>query len=190
MTCVNQPAKLKGRSFEIMAANPVTSLTLDDYRALYGNEHGYEYWFGEAVRKGLPTTLHGIMQGILVALFKAAGYKTASEVDLRIDPDREPRPDVLVSPVPIQRPYPTRPSALTVIEVLSPDDAMPRVFQKCRNYVRVGIKSVFIVDPEARDAWEWSLETDNTERIQAIGLPDGFTLPVSALWEELNKELA
>jgi hypothetical protein len=67
---------------------------------------------------------------------------------------------------------------------------MPRVFQKCRHYVRVGIKSLFIVDPEARDAWEWSLETDNTERIQVIHLPDGFTLPVNILWEELNKELA
>jgi Uma2 family endonuclease len=173
-----------------MAANPVTTLTLEDYHALYGNEHGFEYWFGEAVKKGLPTTLHGIMQGILVALFKVAGYKTASEVDLRIDPDWEPRPDVLVSPAPIQRPYPTSAAALTVIEVLSPDDAMPRVFQKARNYVRVGIKSLFIVDPEGRDAWEWSLETDNTERIQAIRLPDGFALPVSTLWEELDKELA
>jgi hypothetical protein len=67
---------------------------------------------------------------------------------------------------------------------------MPRVFQKARNYVRVGIKSLFIVDPEGLDAWEWSLETDNTERIQAIRLPDGFALPVSTLWEELDKELA
>jgi len=173
-----------------MAANPATSLTLEDYHALYGNEHGYEYWFGEAVRKGLPTSLHGIMQLILGRLFHAAGYKTATEVDLRIDPDWEPRPDVLVSPVPIQRPYPTSAGALTVIEVLSPDDAMPRVFQKCRNYVRVGIKSLFVIDPEARDAWEWSLESDNTERIQALRLPDGYTLPVAVLWEELNKEIA
>jgi hypothetical protein len=53
-----------------MAANPATSLTLKDYHALYGNEHGYEYWFGEAVRKGTPTSLHGIMQLILGRLFQ------------------------------------------------------------------------------------------------------------------------
>jgi Uma2 family endonuclease len=58
-----------------MAANPVTTLTLEDYHTLYGNEHGYEYWFGEAVRKGMPTSLHGIMQLILGRLFHAAGYK-------------------------------------------------------------------------------------------------------------------
>lgn len=172
-----------------MASNPVTLLTLEEFHAFYGNEHGYEYWFGEAVRKGMPTSLHGIMQAILARLFHASGYKTASEVDLRIDPEWEPRPDVLVSPRPIEQPYPTSAGTLTVIEVLSPDDAMPRVFQKCRNYVRVGIKSLFLIDPENRDAWEWSLETGNTERISAIRLPDEFTLPVSVLWQELDKEL-
>jgi Uma2 family endonuclease len=75
-----------------------------------------------------------------------------------------------------------------VIEVLSEDDPLPLLFKKCRNYVRIGIKSIFVVDPESRDAWQWSTQTDNIERISVIQLPDG-AFPLSRIWEELDKEL-
>jgi len=173
-----------------MAGTSSTLLTLEDFHTAYGNEHGYEYWFGEAVRKGLPTTLHGITQFILMLFFRASGYRAASEVELRIDPDWQPRPDVVISSSPLERPYPTRPESLNaVIEVLSEDDSILLLFKKCRNYVRIGIKLIFIVDPESRDAWEWSVETDNIERIQVIRLA-GREFPLSAIWEELDKELA
>jgi Uma2 family endonuclease len=172
-----------------MPTTSSTLLTLEEYRAAYGHEHGYEYWFGEAIRKGLPTTLHGITQFILMIFFRASGYKAASEVELRIDPNWEPRPDVLISRSPLEQPYPTQAGTLAVIEVLSEDDSLPMLFKKCRNYVRIGIKFIFIVDPESRDAWQWSVQTDNIERISAIQLPDG-DFPLSEIWEALDKELA
>jgi Uma2 family endonuclease len=166
-----------------------TLLTLEEFRAAYGNAHGYEYWFGEALRKGLPTSLHGITQFILMMFFRAAGFRAASEVELRIDPDWEPRPDVVISSSPLEQPYPTRAESLTaVIEVLSEDDPLPMLFKKCRNYVRIGIPRIFLVDPESRNAWEWSVQTENIERISVFYLPEG-NFAVDSVWEELDKEL-
>jgi len=76
-----------------------------------------------------------------------------------------------------------------VIKVLSEDDSLPLLFKKCRNYVRIGMKLIFIVNPESRDAWQWSVETDNIERIQVIRFPRR-EFPLSAIWEELDKQLA
>jgi Uma2 family endonuclease len=94
----------------------------------------------------------------------------------------------VLSPSPLEHPYPTNPATLTVIEVLSEDGSLPMLFKKCRNYVRIGIKFIFVHDPESRDAWEWSTQTDNIERISVIRLPGG-DFPLSSIWEELDKEL-
>jgi len=40
-------------------------------------------------------------------LFVKAGYAAGAELDLRIDPDWEPRPDVVAS-LAIEEPYPTQ----------------------------------------------------------------------------------
>ncbi len=39
-----------------------TQLTINEYDALYGGEPGWEYWFGEARRKPVPTKLHGVLE--------------------------------------------------------------------------------------------------------------------------------
>ncbi|MGA8025842.1 MAG: Uma2 family endonuclease, partial [Bryobacteraceae bacterium] len=67
----------------------------------------------------------------------------------------------------IEQPYPTKPVDI-VAEILSPDDAMTKVFDKCRNYARIGIPQMFVFDPESKTAWERSRETDNLERIHRV----------------------
>jgi Uma2 family endonuclease len=62
------------------------------------------------------------------------------------------------------------------------------LFKKCRNYVRIGIPRIFLVDPESRNAWEWSVQTENIERISVFYLPEG-NFAVDSVWEELDKEL-
>ncbi|MGI9075604.1 MAG: Uma2 family endonuclease [Bryobacteraceae bacterium] len=140
-------------------------LTLEQFNAQYAHEHGYEYWFGEVVQKGIPTWLHGLLQVILGDLFYKLGYASGSEIDLRIDPNWQPRPDVTAA-LEIEQPYPTKPVDI-VAEVLS-DDPMTKVFEKCRNYARIGIPQIFVFDPESNAAWEWNRETENLERIQTL----------------------
>ncbi len=167
-------------------AAATTLLTLEEFNAQYAHEHGYEYWFGEAVQKGMPTWLHGLLQAILLELFHKLGYVSGSEIELRIDPNWQPRPDVTAA-LKIEQPYPTKPVNI-VAEVLS-DDPMTKVFEKCRNYARIGIPQIFVFDPESQTAWEWSRETDNLERIQNVRLGNGSTLEVNDIWAELDARM-
>ena len=66
---------------------------------------------------------------------------------------------------------------------------MQRVIAKCRNYARLGIQSIFVMDPESRDAWEWSRTTQNLERISAMTLPNGNQIAIEPLWTELARQL-
>jgi Uma2 family endonuclease len=167
-----------------MAAAPAF-LTLDEYQRQYANKHGCEYWFGEVVRKGVPTWLHSLLQVLLGDVFYRLGYISGSEIELRIDPNWEPRPDVAAT-LHIEHPYPTKPVDI-VAEILSPDDSMSQLFKKCRQYVRIGIPQIFVFDPEAQDAWEWSTEADNLDRIHTLKLGNGSTLEVNTIWEELDR---
>ena len=164
-----------------------TLLMIEQYREQYAGEPGWEYWFGEAVRKPVPTWLHGILQVILSDLLYKAGHYSASELDLRIDPNWEPRPDV-AGALELEQPYPTKPIDVA-IEILS-DDKMGQLFRKCRHYVRIGIPQIFVFDPEARDAWEWSRETDSIERIQELRLGNGSVITLAGVWAELDRRIA
>jgi Uma2 family endonuclease len=165
-----------------------SSLTLEQFHEQYAVENGWEYWFGEAVRKGMGTIPHGVLQALLCDLFRQCGYQSGTEIDLRIDPDWEPRPDVIAA-VQLSGRYPTRPVDI-VAEVLSPDDGMAGVFKKCRQYARIGIPQIFVFDPEARDAWEWSRETDNLERALKLILRNGSVIAVADIWAELDRRLS
>lgn len=164
-------------------ASATTLLTLEEFNEHYGREHGYEYWFGEVVKKGMPTWLHGLMQAILAEFFYKLGYVSGSEVELRIDPNWQPRPDVTAT-LEVEQPYPTKPVDI-VAEVLS-DDPMTQVFEKCRNYARIGIPQIFVFDPQSRAAWQWSRGADNLERVQTLRLGNGSVLDVSEIWTELD----
>ncbi len=161
-------------------------LTLHEFRERYADKKPYyEYWFGEAIQKSVPTWLHGLLQAILTELFTRAGYRTAPELELRIDPDWQPKADVAAALI-VEHPYPTRPIDI-VVEVLSPDDRMSRTFEKCRQYARIGILKIFVLDPESKSAWEWSRATDNLERVSIMELPNGQMIGMTDVWSELDR---
>lgn len=167
-------------------ATATTLLTLEEFNARYANEHGYEYWFGEVVQKAMPTWLHSVLQGLLFELLHRLGYVSGTELELRIDPNWQPRPDVAAA-LKVEGRYPTKPVDI-VVEILS-DDPMTRVFEKCRHYARIGIPQIFVFDPESKTAWEWSRQTGNLERVQTLHLKNGASLDVAEVWAELDARL-
>ena len=90
-----------------MVAGTTQLLNLEEYRARYASEKGYEFWFGEVVRKAVPTWLHSILQILIGELLTKAGYAAGSELELRIDPEWEPKPDIAAS-LESEDPYPTK----------------------------------------------------------------------------------
>ena len=99
-------------------------LTFLEFQSQFGHgDRSYEYWHGEAIPKGTPTWVHGLLQGIVIELLRQAGYIAGSEVELRIDPDAHPKPDVIATSGKVEEPYPTT-AVNVVVEILSEDDAM------------------------------------------------------------------
>ena len=169
-----------------MAITTTDHLTIEEFRTRYAEEKPYyEYWFGEAVQKSVPTWLHGLLQLIVCEFLTRAGYRAGPEVELRIDPDWQPKPDVVAALV-VEHPYPTKPVDV-VVEIISPEDRMNRVFEKCHQYVRIGICKIFVMDPQLHYAWEWSVQTENLERLSTMLLPNGQQIVVADLWNELDR---
>jgi Uma2 family endonuclease len=163
-------------------AAALSTLTIAEFEAQFGHEKPhYEFWYGEAVQKSMPTWIHGLLQRILMELLREAGYKAGSEVQLKINTAFQPVPDVIATTGHIERPYPTKPVEI-VIEILSDDDPMSRLLTKCRMYQEWGFQQIYVVDPIARLVFRWS-----EHRLEEVDLIAGQ--PVSSIWTALDQEV-
>lgn len=163
-------------------ASVAQKLTVAEFEKQYGREKPYyEYWYGEPVQKSRPNWLYGLLQKILMDLLSVAGYKSASEVTLKIDPEFYPIPDIIATRGRIELPYPTKPLEI-VIEILSPDDSMSRILTKCNAYRSWGFEQVYVVDPENRAVFAW---TDRRlEAVETLAL-----IPVEQICTALDRAL-
>ena len=98
---------------------------------------------------------HGRLQGLIFAWFlqhqREWGVQASIEVRPRVMETRVRLPDVVVDwagphpPVLVQAP-------LLAIEVLSPDDSYSSLKKRARDYQAMGIRNVWLVDPDTRTA--------------------------------------
>jgi Uma2 family endonuclease len=163
-------------------------LTLEDFDRQYGDSKPYyEFWFGEAIQKSMPTVIHGWLQVIIAWLLKEAGYRAGSEVRLKISPDFQPVPDVVAVEGRVERPYFTKP-VVVAVEILSPDDSFHRVMRKCEIYAEWGIQTVVVLDPESRAGWTWDHRLKSLIPATLIALPNGNNIPLTRIFAELDAE--
>ena len=167
-----------------MSARP-SPLTLAEFDRLYGSEPGWEFWFGKAIQKPVPTWLHAVLQGILTEFLYRVGYLSGSEVDLRARPDWRPRPDV-AGVLKMEGRYPSKLDV--AIEILS-DDQENYIRSKCLYYTEVGIPQIFIVDPEKRTIRIWNGATESLDLIEDLHLSNGATVIGYTIWQELDKRI-
>ena len=173
-----------------MAAQP-EALTLEEFHKLYdGAKPAYEYWYGQALRKPMPTVLHGIVQVILAMLLERAGWNTASEVRLKVVQEVEPVPDLIAVRGKFKGRYPSAAPELCV-EIMSPEDTLAKTLEKSKRYISWGSQHVWIIDPEKRTAWDLSAEAPSLSWIP----PEGSlriaetAVDLSALFAEVDKKL-
>ncbi len=163
-------------------ATVLHTLSVAEFEAQFGHEKPYyEFWFGEAIQKSMPTWIHGLLQRILMELLRGAGYKTGSEVKLKINTAFQPVPDIIATAGLIERPYPTKPVEI-VVEILSEDDPMSRLLTKCRTYQEWGFQEIYVVDPSARLVFRWS-----EHRLEEVNVIAGQ--PAVSVWTALDKEI-
>lgn len=134
-------------------ATAAAHLSLEEFHRLYdGKKPAYEYWFGEAIRKAMPTNVHGVVQFLIMLMLRNLGWTVASEARLKVIREAEPVPDVIAVHGKLPRRYSTT-SPEICIEILSPGDRLERMLWKARHYLDWGSSWVWIIDPEARTAW-------------------------------------
>jgi Uma2 family endonuclease len=173
-----------------MAAQP-TLLTLEEFHRLYdGAKPAYEYWYGTAVQKYMPTPLHSFVQLLIVLLLRRAGWSAIHEVRLKVVSDAEPVSDVIASHSKFTRRYPTSAPELC-IEIMSPDDRLSKALEKARVYLSWGSQFVWIVDPEKGTAWTLSRDAAEPLWIPLTGtLRAGDTaIDLQELFAEVGNEL-
>ncbi len=163
-----------------MAAVVAEKLTFAQFRSKYEcGDRSYEYWHGEAIQRGMPTWVHGLLQRIMMELLTEAGYIAASEVELRIAPDAHPKPDVIATSGDIGELYPTK-AVDVVVEILSDDDPMAYVLEKCQAYQSWGFHYTYVVNPERRQLFRWTG--------MALELSNELTsIPANRIWEKLDE---
>ncbi|HEY7306288.1 MAG TPA: Uma2 family endonuclease [Bryobacteraceae bacterium] len=173
-----------------MAAQP-QALSVEEFHRLYdGAKPAYEYWYGKAVRKSMPTALHGIVQYIIMVLLEKAGWNAASKIRLKVVPDVEPVPDVVAVRGKFKGHYPHTAPELC-IEILSPGDTLAKALEKAKTYISWGSQCVWIIDPEQRTAWNLSREALQPAWIS----PDGAlriaetSIDLTALFVEVDSRL-
>jgi Uma2 family endonuclease len=129
-----------------------------------------EYIDGEIRERNVGKTEHARMQALLAAWFidhePMWGIKVGTEWRVRVAQNRvrvpdlamvysKPLPDVLVEP------------PLLVIEILSPDDSYSDTQERAKDYLKMGIETIWIIDPTTRSGRvcsgrEW-IESDRPE---------------------------
>ena len=76
-----------------------------------------------------------------------------------------------------------------VVEVMSPDDRWSEVIQKLREYFAIGVRLVWVADPESRTVYAYRAITNlqeftETDNLIAEDVLPGFSVPVAQLFEE------
>jgi Uma2 family endonuclease len=79
-------------------------------------------------------------------LLRLRGWKSASEVTLKVAPDLNLVPDVIATRQNITTAYPTGPVELC-LEILSPEDRIESTIAKCRHYLDWGVPRIWIINP-------------------------------------------
>jgi Uma2 family endonuclease len=160
--------------------------------------HGrhFELERGEVVEMPPPGEVHGVICGLMVHILnvylfqRRAGYACCNDTGIRVSqaPDTVRGPDILLflearrlddlSPK-----YPDRAPVLTV-EVLSPTNKWGEIMMRVGQFLRRGVKMVWVVDPDMRTV---SLHTpgqeptnlDDTEKLTCEDVLPGFRCRVA-----------
>jgi Uma2 family endonuclease len=129
-----------------------TTVSVEDY--LHRTEKPYcEYIDGVLYPKAMPTTLHALIQKILMRLLDRQGVESLAEVRVRLSSNKYLIPDVIAA-TKLQHPYPTEP-VLLCVEVLSPDDHIGAMLAKCEHYHTWGVPYCWVIDPEKQTGWQY-----------------------------------
>ncbi len=140
-----------------------------------------DYVDGELEERNLGEREHARLQAAIVAWFfakqKEWNIDVLPEQRTRVSASRVRIPDV--SLVSLDLPYEkiiTHPP-LAVIEILSPEDRVRRYNERLEDYRRMGVRNIWVVDPESRMGYDWTLGWQEAARFEIAETPIYLDIP-------------
>ncbi|MBV8675338.1 MAG: Uma2 family endonuclease [Acidobacteriaceae bacterium] len=169
-----------------MATSPYLSITEylnTDY------DPDLEYVDGQLVERNVGKWEHARIQALLGAWFcqheDEWKIQTATDLRTRVARTRVRLPDVLLVGLGPQPPVIDEHPVLAV-EILSDGDTLAATKRKCDEYIAMGTKGVWIINPVNRTAFHWlGADWKEAARLEVPGTP--IYVESQYLWEMLDR---
>ena len=167
-----------------------TLVSVDEY--LHTNfDPDCDYVDGELVERNVGEKTHGKLQGAIYVYYELrkdqTGVHPFIEQRIRISATRYRIPDVcLMLGEPPEEVFTTTP--LVAIEVLSPRDRMSRVQLQIDDYLSIGVRYVWVIDPQTHraDVYTTQGSFQAVDGILRTENPD-TELPLNEIFEKLRR---
>jgi Uma2 family endonuclease len=149
-----------------------------------------EYVDGEIRERNVGKYEHARVQALLARWFgnheQEWGVQVVTEQRVRVSSTRVRIPDVTLLPLGAQPDVIVDPPLL-IIEILSPDDSYSDTQERAQDYRKMGVETVWIIDPKTRTGrmcsgtiWVESSRLEVTGTPLYVNLPDIFSQLTSA----------
>jgi Uma2 family endonuclease len=151
-----------------------------------------EYVDGEILERSMGEVDHGGLQGILVAWFynhrKKLGLHVFPETRTQVAARRYRVPDIAVT---LTKPIGSilRDPPFLCIEILSPEDRVGRMEEKIDDYLRFGVRYIWLIDPRKKLAWSYTQEGKREAGNVLLTESPRIELPLLDLFNELGEEI-
>jgi Uma2 family endonuclease len=133
-----------------------TLISVDEYLS-HNYEPDCDFIDGVIEERNVGQKDHSKVQLRIAAWFlnrsQQLGMASFVEMRLRVAPNRYRIPDVLVVELPEPEEQVFTEAPYLCIEVLSPDDSFSSVQRRVQDYITMGVRNVWILDPQQKLAW-------------------------------------
>lgn len=141
-----------------------------------------DYVDGELQERNMGEESHAEIQAILARIFGVHrtewAVRVLTEVRVQTSETHYRIPDVCIVPSSEPRGRIIRYAPLVCIEVLSPEDRMTAMMDKVEDYARLGVKNIWVIDPEKRVGYYASQGRLHRAEDQTLSVP-GTPIKVS-----------
>jgi Uma2 family endonuclease len=150
-----------------------------------------DYVDGEVLERNVGERDHSDLQGEFIYFFRARRKQwkvfAFPEQRVQVSPTRFRVPDVCVyvGKKPQEQIFQTPP--FICIEILSPEDRLSRLERKLADYLRFGVRHVWIIDPQSRRAWTWEKDGRREVLNQVLRTADpALEVPLKELFDAID----
>ncbi len=150
-----------------------------------------DYVDGELVERNVGEKSHSKWQGAIYSYYKArkktSGLHPFIELRIRISEHRYRVPDVCLTVGEPPEEVFTR-APLAVFEILSPEDRMRRMQEKIDDYLSIGVRYIWVIDPTTRRVYAYTPEGSHEEKSGVLRTQDPDTeLPLSEIYRDIDE---